>query len=181
MGKTYVPKGFDKNKVVYRIPTKTDVDLLIENIGIPKPGDFISYESITAITGVKHRSARWQSVTTSWKGRLEKYHGVFMRAIHNEGYEVLTDGGRVEFCDSMVDRGAKQIQRGFSALDGVDRIVLTDEQKVIYDHNVVRQRSIALASAAATKAIEFPDPTVIPTRGRLQIAANGEGPEEKAA
>lgn len=72
------------------IPTGVDVDKLIKELGVPKEGEVVSYDDISACLALPRDSYRWRTVVYAWLKRLEDVHGIIMEAIPNQGYAHTT-------------------------------------------------------------------------------------------
>ena len=54
------------------LPTKPDVDMLLNTWQSPKIGDRFEYEMIAKIIGCESTSVRFKTVTSAWRKRLHK-------------------------------------------------------------------------------------------------------------
>lgn len=149
------PKGFMKYNV--NIPTRVDVDALIEKIGIPKAGDHIPYSRITEIIKVDRKSGRWNGVIAAWSKELRNKHGIELRAVANEGFEVLDDNGKANKVHGYVKRAANSFGRAERTARNIDRNKLNDENKKVFDHTMNFVAAVKLADATVAKQLTYPE------------------------
>ena len=69
-------------KMQERIPTKSEVDFLIERIGIPAEGRLVKRLEIQAAIGREVSESRYRSIVNSWKKRLFGQYDVLMLTDH---------------------------------------------------------------------------------------------------
>ncbi len=82
-------------QIVKRYPTKTDVDLLIERIGIPKEGEFISREMIRSIMNLPSNSSRLNTIIGKYKERMFICHNVYLFPNYQGGWIVSNPNDRI--------------------------------------------------------------------------------------
>lgn len=149
------PKGFMKYNV--NIPTRVDVDALIKEIGIPEVGSHISYNRIIEVIKVERTTGRWNGVVEAWKRELQNKHGIELRAVANEGFDVLDDNGKTNKVHGYVKKAANSFRRAEKTARLVDRTKLTDENKKVYDHTMNFVAAVKLADATVAKQIDLPE------------------------
>lgn len=152
---TQKPKGFMTYGV--KIPTRVDVDALIDAIGIPQPGDHISYTRIAEVTKLNRNDGRWVSVVNAWIKHLRTRHNVELRAVPNEGYDVLSDNGKTDKISNHIRRAANQFRRAETIAGKIDRRNLTDENKTVYDHQMKFIAAVKLADLTIAKQQQYPE------------------------
>lgn len=149
------PRGFMKYNV--NIPTRVDVDALIKEIGIPEVGSHIPYSRIVEIIKVDRKTGRWNSVVNAWKKELRKKHGIELRAVANEGFEVLDDNGKTNKFLGYITKGANAFVRAEETGRLIDRTRLTDDNKKVFDHATNFTAAVRLADITVAKQPVFPE------------------------
>ena len=150
------------------IPTKVDVDRLIDEFGIPKEGQVITYEELQeALPEIQYRSCRWQTVVKAWRGHLEKKHNVILGPKRGEGLVALPPEGRIDMATSKYTTGVKMTDRAAVLAIKTDRSRLTPESKRTADFLRDAGAKIRLVVATAAKELAYPDP--VPQK-RLEAA-----------
>lgn len=139
------------------IPTRVDVDALLEGIGIPQVGTHIPYADISAIIKLDRKNSRWNSVITAWRKELESEHNIFLKAIPNEGFDVMSDDVKMEAVRGHVKRSRNSLKRAEIIATQVKRESLTDENKASYDHYRKLRAALELVERTAAKDIVYPE------------------------
>jgi hypothetical protein len=144
------------------ISTEPEVNDLIEQIGIPVPGDQISYLRISEIIKVKKGTSRWSSVVSAWRKKLERQHNVILGAVPNEGYEVLSNSGRVNLGGKFFKESLRRMGRAVKVVTSTDRAGLSDDEVKAAEHIQKTGASLRLAAQTAARQLAYPDPEVKP-------------------
>jgi hypothetical protein len=115
------------------VPTKPDVDKLIEKWGIPEEGTQITYEQIETVLGIKRngeRSSRYRTVVSAWKKRLETEHDVFLFT------DIGDPGDLVVGVSRKLAQSVNALKRGLELNDvsKTRRHELSEEQRKRHDH-----------------------------------------------
>lgn len=137
------------------IPTEPEVNELIEQIGIPAVGDKITYKRITEIIGVERNTGRWASVITAWRKRLDRQHNILLQAVANEGYEVLSNSGRVNYGGKLYNEGLRRVERAVKVVTRTDRAGLNDEEKKTADHIQRTGATVRLSALTAARQLNY--------------------------
>lgn len=82
-------------EIVKRYPTKTDVDLLIEKIGIPKEGEVITRDLICSILNLPGNSSRLNTVIVKYKERMFICHNTYLFPNYQGGWIVSNPNDRI--------------------------------------------------------------------------------------
>mgnify|MGYP001320418575 CR=1 FL=1 len=150
------------------VPTDPEVNDLMEEIGVPRPGDIIPYTRIEAIIKTTRKRARWISVTTAWRKRLDRDHNILLKAVPNEGFEVLDNSGRVNFGGKLYKESLRRMGRAVKVVSTTDRSGLNDDEKRAADHIQKTGAQLRLVAQTAARDLSYPDPEPRATR---EIAA----------
>lgn len=128
----------DYTKIIFNggVSTEPEVNELIAQIGVPQPGDQISYNRITEIIKAPRRTSRWASVVTAWRKKLERDHNIVFSAVPNEGFQAMNNSERVNYGCKKFDLGFKAIERGIVVIQKTDRAGLSDDEKKAADYVV---------------------------------------------
>jgi hypothetical protein len=137
------------------VPTGSDVERLLREIGTPAPGDVIPYDQIARILGVERKSSRWGSVTDAWRRRLDREFNLLLEAVPNGGFRVLTNSGRVNHASSRYKRGLRQVAKAAVVAARTDRKGLTQEEKAAADHLEKVGATIRTHAATAAREIDW--------------------------
>ena len=142
------------------IPTKPDVDKLLEEIGVPAAGDSIAYSRITEVTGITRKTSRWVSVTNAWRKHLQDKHGIVLKAAPNEGFNALDDNGKTDTVLGYVKRAKNSFRRADKIAIRVDRQKLSEDRRISFDHYGRVRAALELADKVAAKQLDYPDPQI---------------------
>lgn len=116
------------------VPTKPDVDKLLERFGVPDPGTEISYTDIVRVITCERGSFRFASVTNAWRKILDRNHNIILRAIPGKGFAAMTSADRVLYCGSKYKSGLRHVARSASVAERTNRTGLTENQTRSLDH-----------------------------------------------
>lgn len=118
------------------LPTKPEVDKLINQFRNLKPGDKIYYEQIERLIGVKKDTYRFRSIIVAWRKQLRNEYNIELAAVMNEGYQVMNGSERIEFAAKTTKYGVKRVRRAGDVVLRTNRIDLKPEERIIADHLV---------------------------------------------
>lgn len=136
------------------IPTKVDVDKLIEEFKNYKEGDLIPYESIEETISEKRKSFRWASVVTAWRKRLYRENNMLLIAEANKGFLIANPEERITHCAGMVNQGKRKIFRGASIASATEANRLSEDGQKKRDHLRMLPARLKLAEQVAPKTVE---------------------------
>jgi len=152
--------------------TEPEVNDLIEQIGVPSVGEQIPYTQIEAIIKVRRRTFRWNSIIIAWRKRLEREHNILLKAVPNEGYEVLNNSGRINLGGKFFKEGLRRVGRAVKVVSCTSRDGLSDQEKKAADHIQTTGAAIHLSAQTAARQLTYPDPEVKSNGTRdLELAA----------
>lgn len=135
------------------IPTKIDVDRLMELIAKFKEGDLVPYPDIESSIGEKRTTHRFRSVVTAWRKRLMKEKNFLLIAITNEGYKIALPDERMTFSAAQAFQGRKKIMRGSAVAAATDETRLSPEHKKLREHLQTLPARLRLAELTAPKPL----------------------------
>lgn len=145
-------------KVLFNgLPTKIDVDKIIDRYGVPAEGQLIPYQDIADLISVRVDTGRFRTVTTAWRKRLFREYNVLVNVKTGEGFYRANDTDRVETASHKVTSGKKSIMKGSVIASTTDKTRLDDETRKVCDHLSVlpaRLRLMELVSAKPLPAME---------------------------
>lgn len=102
------------------IPTKIDVDRIIEQFGIPEEGTEIDMKDIAKVIRVEKRSYRFSTVVTAWKKRLFREHNILMVATGEGSYRAAAPDERIDYSTRKVSSGRRAIGRAIVIAHSTD-------------------------------------------------------------
>lgn len=137
------------------LPTKIDVDELLNRFGTPQPGTLIRYGDIEEVIGVEKGTYRWGSVIAAWRRRLERDHDLILKARAGEGFDVLDAHGRVHFAADKHRSGMRAFARAASVAERTDRSELSSEERGALDFVAKIGGVVRTAVANERKRIDF--------------------------
>ena len=141
------------------IPTKIDVDRLVDRFGLPTEGQVITFEDLQdALPDIEFRSNRWQTVIAAWRSHLEKKHNTILGSKRGEGLVALPPEGRIDLATGKYSTGIKMTDRAAALAIKTDRARLTPESKRTADFLRNAGAQIRLVVATAAKELAYPDP-----------------------
>ena len=141
------------------IPTKIDVDRLVDRFGLPKEGQVITFEELQdALPDIEFKSNRWHTVIDAWKKHLEKKHNIILGSKRGEGKIALLPEGRIDLAKDKYSTGIKMTGRAALLAIKTDRERLTPESKRTADFLRNAGAQIRLVDATAAKELAYPDP-----------------------
>ena len=149
-----MPKGI-KGLFLGGVPTGSDVDRLMREIGTPTPGELIPYDRITGVIGGDRKSSRWGSITDAWRRRLDREFNILLEAVANQGFMALTNSGRVNHASGRYKRGLRQVARAAVVAARTDRKGLTQEERAAADHLEKVGATIRTHAATAAREIDW--------------------------
>lgn len=135
------------------IPTKIDVDKLMELFKNYTEGDVIAYTDIVAIIGHGRNSHRYGSVVAQWRKRLMREENALLISSMNVGYRIATAPERIEYSAGQVFSGKRRIMRGSAVAGSTDSAKLDAEGKKLREHILTLPARLRLAELTAPRAI----------------------------
>jgi len=113
------------------VPTEADVNILMNYWDKDSfvSGAVIKYEDVAALLNKPVKSARFKTVTSVWRKKLENLYNVLLKcdAIEQQ-FVVLTEGGKVELSRSKVKSAAVSARRACTVAATVDLKKLSESE-----------------------------------------------------
>ena len=116
------------------LPTHIDVNKLRVAFGVPSPGDRILYAELEDITGLDKDTARFKTVVTAWRSKLDQESNIIFRAVPGECLEVLDGHGRIDVAGKKKKYGFRMMARATNIASRTDRSSLTSDELKTQDH-----------------------------------------------
>lgn len=145
-----------RSGLVGGVPTKMDVDKLIEAFGVPSEGRLISYGEISREVGCDRDTTRFKTVVHAWRRRLYKVHNVVLDCEPNKGYRVADPTTRVVIAKGQHVGGLRRIRRAGAIAGTTSDDRLDPEHRRVRDHLVRVSSVLQLAAATEAKRITMP-------------------------
>ncbi len=132
------------------LPYAPDIQLLMDALPPEqmKAGSLIPHTQLLKILNMDSRNHRYDSLLNSWRGQLQKNHGVVVVWQPRLGMRVLTDYGKVGQSASYFGSGVRKIKKADKVLRAVKPSNLSEPQRDVYTH----RRRVTTAVAEVLKA-----------------------------
>lgn len=140
------------------IPTKPDVDRLLNEIGVPKEGDEVTYERISGIIHEEKESPRWKTVTSAWRNVLYREHNLVTESVPGKAIRVATPRERVHYSASKYKTGLRRVYRAGDVAQKTCIQELKAEEQRACTHIVNATAALRLAAAQQAKQLRIKDP-----------------------
>lgn len=137
------------------IPTRPDVDALIEHLGVPDEGNHIMYADIEKVIGVTRYSNRGNTVIAAWRKRLFNDHNVVLIPNRGKSFKAANPHERVDVSRTKVQTGYRSIRRGSRIARKTDMHRLDEPNRKACEH--LAQIDAMLSLAERTRAKELKD------------------------
>jgi hypothetical protein len=127
------------------IPTEPDVKKLINTFDVRKmtPGCTIEYSEVAEVIEQKKDSSRWRTVTSSWRKRLEKDHGIFLDCDSvKQAFCVLSEGGKVGLSGRKLRSAVSAARRSYIISGQVDVKQLNEDEKRNHEFYTMRSGNV---------------------------------------
>lgn len=144
-------------KVVRGIPTKLDVDKLLETFTQPKENDVIMWSEIEEATGLKKGQYRFNTVVNAWRTALERDFDILLYAIPGEGLAVADANTKIDIASRKIelgDRGKKKwVERTFRVkASNLDEVRRDTQSRILTAYGAM----LKLTAATAPKRLPIP-------------------------
>ena len=145
-------------KVVRGIPTKLDVDKLLETFTQPKENDVITWSEIEEATGLKRGQCRFNTVVNAWRTALERDFDILLYAIPGEGLAVADANTKIDLASRKIelnDRGKKKwVERTFRVkASNLDEVRRDTQSRILTAYGAM----LKLTAATAPKRLPIPE------------------------
>lgn len=140
------------------LSTEYEVKLLMETYGDAEPGTLIKYESICNLIGVQRGTHRFRGIMAQWKGKMIGQENLYLHAIINEGYKVMTAQERIEAGVDGVISIRKKSARTVHMIATTSRAEMQEEEKIKADHMQMILNRLHDSVVSASQNISLPKP-----------------------
>ncbi len=135
------------------IPTKIDVDKLMDLFKRFKEGDIIPYTDVESVGSITRNTGRYGSVVSAWRRRLMREANALLIAVPNEGYRIAPPAERMTYSAAQTFQGRKRILRGSAVASATDPARLNEEHRKLRDHLQALPARLRLAELTAPKQL----------------------------
>jgi len=144
-------------KVVRGIPTKLDVDKLLETFTQPKENDVIMWSEIEEATGLSKGQYRFNTVVNAWRTALERDFDILLYAIPGEGLAVADANTKIDIAARKIelnDKGKKKwVERTFRVkASNLDEVRRDTQSRILTAYGAM----LRLTTATAPKKLPLP-------------------------
>ncbi len=144
-------------KVVRGIPTKLDVDKLLETFTQPKENDVIMWSEIEDVTGLRKGQYRFNTVVNAWRTALERDFDILLYAIPGEGLAVADANTKIDLASRKIelnDKGKKKwVERTFRVkASNLDEVRRDTQSRILTAYGAM----LKLTAATAPKRLPIP-------------------------
>ena len=144
-------------KVVRGIPTKLDVDKLLETFTQPKENDVILWSEIEEATGLSKGQYRFKTVVNAWRTALERDFDILLYAIPGEGLAVADANTKIDIASRKIelnDKGKKKwVERTFRVkASNLDEVRRDTQSRILTAYGAM----LKLTAATAPKRLPIP-------------------------
>lgn len=141
-----------------RDPTQPDVRLLIERLGVPRPGALFTHQQIEDALGVKRPAARYWSVIGAWKGWVLRNLHLVLEAQPGVGYEALNPSRHVWHCSRHHKLGLRRVVRNAQTAAIVKPGQVSIEEARIRDHIMMTTAAMIKINNEIGQEVLRPEP-----------------------
>ena len=144
-------------RVVRGIPTKLDVDKLLEIFTQPKENDVILWSEIEEATGLSKGQYRFKTVVNAWRTALERDFDILLYAIPGEGLAVADANTKIDLASRKIelnDKGKKKwVERTFRVkAHELDEVRRDTQSRILTAYGAM----LKLTAATAPKRLPIP-------------------------
>lgn len=144
-------------RVVRGIPTKLDVDKLLETFTRPKENDVIMWSEIEEATGLSKGQYRFKTVVNAWRTALERDFDILLYAIPGEGLAVADANTKIDLASRKIelnDKGKKKwVERTFRVkASNLDEVRRDTQSRILTAYGAM----LKLTAATAPKRLPIP-------------------------
>ena len=144
-------------KVVRGIPTKLDVDKLIETFGKPKENETIYWSEIEQATGLKKDDCRFKTVVDAWRSTIEQDFDILLYPIRGVGLAVADANTKIDIASRKIALGdrnkARWVERTYKVkTHELDEVRRDTQSRILTAYGAM----LKLAAATAPKKLPLP-------------------------
>lgn len=145
-------------KVVRGIPTKLDVDKLLETFTQPKENDVIMWSEIEEATGLSKGQYRFNTVVNAWRTALERDFDILLYAIPGEGLAVADANTKIDLASRKIELNDKSkkkwVERTFRVkASNLDEVRRDTQSRILTAYGAM----LKLTAATAPKRLPIPE------------------------
>jgi hypothetical protein len=140
-------------KIVSGVPTRTEVNALIEKFGVPEEGVVITYEEISKVIRHVYGTSRFRTIVSAWRKRIRREHEIEMAPRPRIGFEAACPKERVELSGCQIRRGVRALKKGEHIARNTDRARLDDDDKKKVDFITVTSTKATRMFAESKKQL----------------------------
>lgn len=134
------------------VPTKPEVDALLEIVKVKAEGQILTKEEIEESMGCDTRSNRGGSIIGSLKRRALRELNVWLCAVPREGYRIADPAERMQSSAGLVAQGRRRIARAAVVAETTDAARLDEEGRKLRDSIRTIPARLRLAELCAPKS-----------------------------
>ena len=144
-------------RVVRGIPTKLDVDKLLETFAQPKENDVILWSEIEEATGLRKGQHRFKTVVNAWRTALERDFDILLYAIPGEGLAVADANTKIDIASRKIALGdknkARWVERTYKVkTHELDEVRRDTQSRILTAYGAM----LKLTAATAPKRLPIP-------------------------
>ena len=144
-------------RVVRGIPTKLDVDKLLETFAQPKENDVIMWSEIEEATGLRKGQHRFKTVVNAWRTALERDFDILLYAIPGEGLAVADANTKIDLASRKIELNDKSkkkwVERTFRVkASNLDEVRRDTQSRILTAYGAM----LKLTAATAPKRLPIP-------------------------
>lgn len=147
----------DKRELFFGgLPTEPDVRRLRAEYpeSEMKPGQIITYSTVSEIIKCDYGSHRFWCVTTQWRKIVERETNIIIGTKAGDAFVVLSESEKVGLSGDQLRKAGRRARRAWVVSQRIDRVLLTEEERKRLDHHeIVASSVIASAQLRNTKQL----------------------------
>jgi hypothetical protein len=129
------------------IPTKVDVDRLLDKFGVPAEGSLIAKSDIAKCIGESDDSNRFNSVLSAWRKLLFREHNLLTVGDGAKNIRIAEPSERIDWAASRVASARRNVGRAVIVAHQTDAKRLGEDQRKVRD-NITSMNAKRLEMAA---------------------------------
>lgn len=133
------------------LPTKVEVDALMEIAEAYGEGETIPYDQIETAIKVGRRTSRGGSIIGAWKKRMFREKNCLLLADNGKGYRKADPKERISNSSALVSAGRRRIVRAATVASLTPAHRLDDEGRKLREHIQAIPARLRLAELCAPK------------------------------
>ncbi len=130
------------------VPTKVDVDRLIDKFGVPTEGSLIAKSDIAKCINEREGSNRFNSVLSAWRKLLFREHNLLTVGDGAKNIRIAEPSERIDWAASRVASARRNVGRAVIVAHQTDAKRLCEDQRKVRD-NITSMNAKRLEMAAS--------------------------------